>query len=979
MADHANGNASSPPAHPKADKASPGTAADIPPSPDCHGGLTLCTIASSVSNLAVTEGTTPLSHPPHHHHHHPPPSTSDQEMSCCCPPKRIRICDSGARARICSPWPQFGHGGDGAGCTGQDTEFGHGGDGARSTGQDTEHRPGEGPDCFPGFGLTCSVEGLCQRQAGDLTSARSDLCLLKIDVTGDGSERAARDSGSGCVGRCSGAAMSGDEEETEEKRKRADRGGKTDCGEGVRKASTVLSKSPYHCHDIDGKLAERDTERSSSMDGRSRLVVVSAEGAALCLGGIRTGATSKPPPGLVEHDAVDYSRLCLSTSTFPAAPDAGSCRALHSGGGLQSETSVDGATTVMTEVDTRSHTDQPQSTGCAHFQPSSDLGMNVSFDLSKLHEARSLVDPDFDASPLTSGGVCGDGSSENTFSPVSSAGDGSCPLTSKKGSETDGTSIMMMSGVNLDPRGTANVALARNAADDDDDSNTSDYSDSSSDSSSSLENSPRQSSVASARIFHHKLQCASQKKGRSGKARHRTTRTPRYGLKTDAVDDLIGVRRGGHGKNKHHLYTTTPDASRPGRGENPRLTMDALTIDDLPTVLLVLVFSFLPVVTRLGSVSQVCKRWQAAVLDPSLWRRLDLRNLPRLKDETLLQLTSLSDRVSSLILSDGRSTLLTDGGVSRVLQQCQYLTKVKFNRCFFLSDDTFQNMGKHCHSLVYLNLSGCFTVTDRTLLAISEGCPLLQDLGLGQCARITDTGVCAVARGCPHLVGFRVDQCGKLTNQAVEALANHCPDLQFLHLLSCAVTDEGISHLSKLVKLQVLDLSNVSQLSRRVVEAVAGCCPLLETLALSLNRRVDDRCLQHVVTRCPRLRCLSCVACGLSDQGLRYVAAHARNLERLDVAWCADITDQGVEEVVGACPRLRYVGLMRCPLVTTATVERLMQAHPAIHFSNFELESRRLLGRAGLEQRMPPPATASDPAASAAAIAPAAAASTSQR
>ena len=83
--------------------------------------------------------------------------------------------------------------------------------------------------------------------------------------------------------------------------------------------------------------------------------------------------------------------------------------------------------------------------------------------------------------------------------------------------------------------------------------------------------------------------------------------------------------------------------------------------------------------------------------------------------------------------------------------------------------------------------------------------------------------------------------------------------------------------------------------------------------------------------------------------GLHYIAQHGAHLERLDVAWCSDITDHGIIEISAACPKLRYLGIMRCGLITMATVEQLLQRHPSIQYSNFELDSRRLLGRAAEE------------------------------
>ena len=202
--------------------------------------------------------------------------------------------------------------------------------------------------------------------------------------------------------------------------------------------------------------------------------------------------------------------------------------------------------------------------------------------------------------------------------------------------------------------------------------------------------------VSSARMSPQKqLQCSApfdndSNLKRLGKSRKTKKKAPSYGLKTDAVNALLGLRRSaGYPKTKQSLYMSQSREDRSrllarvGEGGTDAAAAASkllITINDLPCVLLVHILSFLPVATRIGRVSLVCKRWQSAVLDPCLWRRLDLRNLPRLKDAVLLQLASLSDRVYTLILSDGRSTLLTDHGVSKVLQQCSHLKKVKFNR-----------------------------------------------------------------------------------------------------------------------------------------------------------------------------------------------------------------------------------------------------------------------------------------------------------
>lgn len=80
--------------------------------------------------------------------------------------------------------------------------------------------------------------------------------------------------------------------------------------------------------------------------------------------------------------------------------------------------------------------------------------------------------------------------------------------------------------------------------------------------------------------------------------------------------------------------------------------------------------------------------------------------------------------------------------------------------------------------------------------------------------------------------------------------------------------------------------------------------------------------------------------------GLQYLGKYARNLERLDVAWCGDITDAGIIAISETGSSLRYLGFMRCGQVTMETIEGLLEQFPHIQYSNFILESRKLLERA---------------------------------
>ncbi|XP_046559139.1 F-box/LRR-repeat protein 17-like [Haliotis rubra] len=366
----------------------------------------------------------------------------------------------------------------------------------------------------------------------------------------------------------------------------------------------------------------------------------------------------------------------------------------------------------------------------------------------------------------------------------------------------------------------------------------------------------------------------------------------------------------------------------------------------LPLSLVVNIFQYLSMPDLLCRVCRVCKLWHQAAHDPSLWRHIYLPVSSRVTDSILNWLTSLSDRVLTLDVSDSKHTTFTDEGVIQILQKCHYIRTLKLARYFVFSDDVFESVGKFCHLIRHLNLDGCFSISDKSIVAIGNGCPQLEYLFMSQCNRISDEGMLAVAHGCPHLRQLRIDQCVKVKDVSVMALVAGCPNLEYLHLLACSLTDDGLQQLAKLPRLRMLDISNMTQLSSACLENIARSCKELEVLSVSLNRTVDDECIKTIVQSCVHLKCLSCVACNLTDKTLEYIGRYSKTVERVDVAWCGEITDNGVRAISETCKSLRYLGLMRCGQVTMETVDELILLHPQIHYSNFVLESRKLLQRA---------------------------------
>lgn len=101
-------------------------------------------------------------------------------------------------------------------------------------------------------------------------------------------------------------------------------------------------------------------------------------------------------------------------------------------------------------------------------------------------------------------------------------------------------------------------------------------------------------------------------------------------------------------------------------------------INNLPSNILIQIFKSLSMYELLCQASLVCKMWHTLCRDPDLWRTVDLSHQHKAQDNVLSQLTSFSDRVTSINLEDTK--LLTTYGISLVCVKCKHLQKLKLTR-----------------------------------------------------------------------------------------------------------------------------------------------------------------------------------------------------------------------------------------------------------------------------------------------------------
>ncbi|XP_041855391.1 F-box/LRR-repeat protein 17 [Melanotaenia boesemani] len=371
---------------------------------------------------------------------------------------------------------------------------------------------------------------------------------------------------------------------------------------------------------------------------------------------------------------------------------------------------------------------------------------------------------------------------------------------------------------------------------------------------------------------------------------------------------------------------------------------DHLSINHLPSSILLKVLSHLTVKERCLCASLVCKYWRDLCLDFQFWKQIDLSGLQQVNDDLLMKIASRRQNVTEINISDCRG--VHDYGVSSLASHCPGLQKYTAYRCKQLCDISLSALATHCPLLVKVHVGNQDKLTDAPLKKLGANCSELRDVHLGQCYGITDEGMIALARGCPKLQRLYLQENKMVTDQSVKAVAENCPELQFVGFMGCPVTSQGVIHLTALRNLNVLDLRHISELNNETVMEVVRKCRKLSSLNLCLNWSIDDRCVEIIAKEGRSLKELYLVSCKITDHALIAIGQYSSTIETVDAGWCKDITDQGATQIAQSSKSLRYLGLMRCDKVNEETVERLVVQYPHIVFSTVMQDCKRTLERA---------------------------------
>ncbi|XP_057212956.1 F-box/LRR-repeat protein 17 [Triplophysa rosa] len=262
-------------------------------------------------------------------------------------------------------------------------------------------------------------------------------------------------------------------------------------------------------------------------------------------------------------------------------------------------------------------------------------------------------------------------------------------------------------------------------------------------------------------------------------------------------------------------------------------------INQLPSSILLKVFSHLSVKERCLAASLVCKYWRDLCLDFQFWKQIDLSGLQQVKDDLLVKIASRRQNVTEINISDCRN--VQDHGVCTLASNCRGLVKYTAYRCKQLSDVSLCAVAVHCPLLHKIHVGNQDKLTDQALKLLGEHCKDLRDVHFGQCYNISDDGLVALAQGCSKLQRIYMQENKLVTDKSVQAFAENCPELRFVGFMGCSVTSQGVIHLTRLQDLNSLDLRHISELNNETVMEVVRKCRNLTSLNLCLNWTINDR------------------------------------------------------------------------------------------------------------------------------------------
>uniref|UniRef100_M4ES04 F-box domain-containing protein n=1 Tax=Brassica campestris TaxID=3711 RepID=M4ES04_BRACM len=247
---------------------------------------------------------------------------------------------------------------------------------------------------------------------------------------------------------------------------------------------------------------------------------------------------------------------------------------------------------------------------------------------------------------------------------------------------------------------------------------------------------------------------------------------------------------------------------------------------------------------RLGAIEivetarKVCRSWRRVCKDPSMWRKIDMRNLGDHGDMYYEELCRHAvDLSQGGLVEINLCHFATDSLLSYIADRFQNLMVVlKKNIHLMVGSNIVMLLRAKCVSFSSSNLRSlkvaqCYEITSEGLIEAAAKLPLLEELEVSYCS-LSEESLKVIGKSCPNLktlkkncVGYRRPR--DESDDVALAIAETMPGLRHLQLFGDRLTDVGLNaildgcpNLEHLDLRQCFNVELVGDLEKRCLERV---------------------------------------------------------------------------------------------------------------------------------------------------------------
>uniref|UniRef100_A0A1J3EUQ5 F-box protein SKIP19 n=1 Tax=Noccaea caerulescens TaxID=107243 RepID=A0A1J3EUQ5_NOCCA len=204
------------------------------------------------------------------------------------------------------------------------------------------------------------------------------------------------------------------------------------------------------------------------------------------------------------------------------------------------------------------------------------------------------------------------------------------------------------------------------------------------------------------------------------------------------------------------------------------------------------------ILVRLGAIEilenaqKVCRSWRRVCKDPSMWRKIDMRNPEELsspKYDLEIMCRHAVDRSQGGLLEIEIWYFGTDSLLNYIADRSSNLRSLKFALSHLITGEGLIQAVLKLPLLEELEVSYGISLSKESLKVVGQSCPNLKTLkvnkfGYRDYATVCDDDALAIAETMPGLRHLQLFG-NRLSNNGLNAILNNCPNLEHLDLRQC--------------------------------------------------------------------------------------------------------------------------------------------------------------------------------------------------